>query len=113
MVRLTLALLVIVVLLAALGSAQEHARTIDECRADLALWEANGEQIPKLSFQELMARQHLLADCAQVDRESDHFYHYTLLHARYEGEQKGRLMNFLARHGLGQQFLTEDAAGDR
>ena len=83
--KLNLAFLAVLVLPTALGRTQEHAPTTEQCRADLAVWEANTGEIPKLSFRELIARERVLAHCTDVDAESDRFYHILLyMHATKE-----------------------------
>lgn len=107
-------------------SAQEHAPTVDVCRADAAVWNAavvnhNPETSKtKLPYDELAARSNEMHACRSVDpaRVGDsssitRMDAYTLLEALYKDEIASRAMNFIARHGLGKQFLAEDAAGAR
>jgi hypothetical protein len=110
---------------------QQPASTVEVCRAEAAVWfngrmaadytdaqdDWVGNKIPnrtetaRLPVKELMARQSEMFDCAKVDRENrgeyyeaGEFYHNVLT---------DRETQFIDRHGLWQQFVAEDAAGQR
>lgn len=106
--------------------SQEHAPTVDVCRADSAVWNAavmnhNPEASKsKLPFDELAARNKEMHDCVSVDPPHvgdepsiARMNTYSRLQALYTDEIAFRAMNFINRHGLGKQFLDEDAAGAR
>jgi hypothetical protein len=106
------------------GFAQQHAPTVDVCRADASVWNAAVMNLPerskaKLSVEELGIRQNEMHDCLTVDKsqpaEKSAAQHHTyqLLEADYTNEIEFRAMRFIRRHGLEQQFLREDAAGAR
>jgi hypothetical protein len=111
---------------AASASAQQHAPTVDVCRADAAVWNAavmnrNPEASKtKLPYDELAARAIEMHDCLTVDpahvgdaASIARMDTYSLLEADYTDEIASRAMHFIQRHGLGKQFLEEDAAGAR
>jgi hypothetical protein len=116
----------LVLLIATPEFAQQHAPTVNQCRADASVWNAavmnhNPEfSKSKLSVTELSLRQDEMHDCRSVDPErvgdSASFQRsdtYRLLEALYTNEIAWRASNFINRHGLWQQFLDEDAAGQR
>ena len=113
------------------GFAQKHAPTVDVCRADVAVWYntdisteyydaqrlwdtdkvPNRTDIAKLPIQEATARQGEMLDCTKVDEEKKEIYfkasdfYYDIL--------ADRVMQFMVRHKLWDQFRKEDAAGQR
>jgi hypothetical protein len=100
--------------------AQEvkHAPTVEQCRADQRLWSSKLEQfsgqpdpIWSISFKELMKWERELIDCVQVDLERRNEYSNTA--GEIDLERAGRLMRFLHRHNLYDQFIAEDAQGKR
>lgn len=129
----------LLLLLVAPATAQEHAPTVDICRADAALWisQIKTDKIDSLSFNELINRQNEMRDCMVVDPESDtappqttdseeiyraweehikdqnRFDNYEALFAAYCAVSGKRMYDFLDRHGLSQQFLQEDSARKR
>lgn len=102
-----------------------HAPTVEQCRADRALWfskisddakaeEAEGLRAPvahSVSFQQLNFCILEMHDCARIDPESNDLYYKTSGDAGVTAND--RLMNFLVRHNLLNQFLAEDAQGKR
>lgn len=111
--------------------AQEHAPTVDVCRADRALWEnieqrtdyftqetklitdgiRNTNPIAKLSFREITLRSAEMGACQSVDASSSHSY-YEMMNF-YQSVISDRYHRFIMRHHLMGQFKTEDAAGTR
>lgn len=70
----TLALLILV---SATALAQEHAPTVEQCRADAAVWSAKNADISTPSDKELWARVREMNQCVEVDPvESAHEYFF-------------------------------------
>ena len=105
-------------------SSQEvkHALTVEQCRADQRLWfskitdakaeEAEGLREPvahSISFQQLNFWNEEMHACARIDPESNDLYYKTSGDAVVAANN--RLVNFLYRHNLLNQFLAEDADG--
>jgi hypothetical protein len=108
---------------------QEHAPTVDVCRADRAVWDNTEEQtdymqqelkhlrdgikntnpIAKLSYREINLRILEMGNCASVDESNIHNY-YEMLRF-YKSVVNHRYESFLYRHHLFKQFNAEDAAG--
>jgi hypothetical protein len=110
---------------------QEHAPTVDVCRADRAAWHnideetdyfqqetkridggpRNRNPISKLSFKEINLRIMEMATCQSVDEpNSDKYFE---MHQFYSAVVYDRFRAFIVRHHLLQQFNAEDAAGAR
>lgn len=131
--RILLPAFVVAVLVASFASAQpaqnvEHAPTVDVCRADSALWNAEAlspkYHVENLSVQELLSRQTEMHKCGLVDRldptpqpdtinRISQTEKYAFLFGFYGTEIAVRALDFIARHGLEQKFYAEDAAGAR
>lgn len=112
--KTTAALAVAVLFLVAVSSAQDHAPTVEQCRADQSLWWEQfntRELISKLSARKLSQRSGEMHDCAAVDEE--HRNSYERLGAMFQMEFEQRLLDFVTRHDLMEKFLSEDAAGKR
>lgn len=113
------------------GSTQEHAPTVDVCRADQAAWgnaqaqqdyatqelqhakqgTKNTNPSAELPYEELIARQGEMVTCTAVDPpNSDKYVDTDNFYTQVAGD---RFENFIIRHNLMQQFLHEDAAGLR
>src|SRR5215469_3588790 len=102
-----------------------HMPTVQQCRADQKAWisklnddakteEAEGLQAPvahSISFQQLNFWSLEMHDCARIDPESGDLYFKTSDTALVTANN--RLVNFLYRHNLLNQFLAEDAQGKR
>lgn len=103
--------------LAVSSLAQDHAPTVEQCRADQRLWSSVHDEyalkdaVSKLSVQTLKQRSHQMNDCFAVDSENGRDY-FGLV-AAYGLELGRRYKNFIDRHNLMAQFLAEDAAGKR
>jgi hypothetical protein len=103
----------------------KHPPTVEQCRADQKLWfskitddakaeAAEGLREPvaaSISFQKLNFISLEMHDCASVDPESKKEYYLTSGDA--VGVANNRLVHFLYRHNLLNQFLAEDAQGKR
>ena len=101
----------------------EQASTVEQCRADRTLWfsklsddakaeEAEGLREPvahSISFQQLNFLNLEMHNCARIDPESNDLYYKTSGDA--VGTANNRLVHFIYRHNLYQQFLAEDAEG--
>ena len=106
--------------------AQEvnHGLTVERCRADQKVWfskmsddakaeEAEGLREPvahSISFQQLTFLTLGMHDCARIDPEFKKEYYQTSGDAVVAANN--RLVNFLYRHNLLNQFLAEDADGN-
>ena len=100
-----------------------HGLTVERCRADRALAfsklsddgkaeEAEGLPAPvahSISFQQLNLWNEEMHACARIDPESNDLYYKTSGDAVVAANN--RLVNFLYRHNLLNQFLVEDTEG--
>lgn len=105
----------------------QDAPTIEQCRADAAMWEPkpyNESFFDAQSMSDLEHRHTLLLACviAGTARRSHNKVtfnealetdQWNQLQSLYEGHEMGRLLNFIRRHGEWGQFNKEDAAGQR
>lgn len=127
------AITVFVVLLFSLPTpqVQEHAPTLEVCRADVAIWgnlDTNGEylkadtesqrngtpnrtEIARLPIGEIRGRMKEMSQCRHVDPSRDDLYFQTA--SFYDGVRADRWWHFIVRHGLAAQFEQEDAEGKR
>ena len=101
----------------------KHTLTVEQCRADRALAfselsdngkaeEAEGLPAPvahSISFQQLSFWNEEMHACARIDPESNDLYYKTSGDAVVAANN--RLVNFLYRHNLLNQFLAEDTEG--
>ena len=94
---------------------QDHAPTVEQCRADQRLWITqlieNPEIVKSLTYDQLNDRMLEMANCDAVDRDREIVYVETA--ARFNMKQMVRLLDFVKRHELLDQFRAEDAAGKR
>jgi hypothetical protein len=92
----------------------EHAPTVDQCHADVAVWYKQSKtEIESIPAHELDARRHEAYMCADVltDRlEREKSFGEANVYASHLQE---RMKDFLKRHGFMQQFADEDAKGAR
>jgi hypothetical protein len=111
--------------------AQEHAHSVESCRADLAVWGKKGDEndyreqearqlhggakndnpLTKVTVQELVLRMGEMGNCRIVDKSQEQQYLDVLKF--YSSIISDRMRNFLQRHNLVEQFLKEDAFGER
>ncbi len=121
-------LLLVILLSASSVHPQQHAPTVEVCRADYAVWNAEIKQtsrettMKRLSLNELIARQSEMAACLQVELamldasnvdELLRVSKYEVLSGAYLSEITERQEHFIDRHKMWQQFLHEDTAGSR
>lgn len=99
-------------------SGQDHAPTVEQCRADQRLWSSAMQDdatfakvVSKLSAEILAQRMSQMRDCFAVDGENSR--DYFVVNAGYGTELGTRYKDFIARHRLMTQFVTEDAVGKR
>ena len=94
---------------------QDHAPTVEQSRADQRLWITqlieNPEIVKSLTYDQLNDRMLEMANCDAVDRDREIVYVETA--ARFNMKQMVRLLDFVKRHELLDQFRAEDAAGKR
>ena len=96
------------------ANPQQHAPTVEQCRADAAVWDLTSmsqTQRDAITVVEAQNRYDQMADCAKVDVE--HADTYFARVSFYGAFMSKRLEHFLRRHNLMQQFIDEDAAGMR
>jgi hypothetical protein len=96
--------------------AVEHAPTVEQCQADRAYWMSKLEQpddkgVDDVSYDTLNGWHKEMSKCEVVD-PSNYWKYYNAM-GESNAEQLGRMIDFLSRHNLWQQFLDEDAAGKR
>ncbi len=98
---------------------QDHAPTVEQCRADQRLWSSvhdtqdYKDAMSRLSAQTLKQRSDEMSDCFAVDSENSHDYFAVVAACGMEMEMGRRYRHFIDRHHLMAQFLAEDAAGKR
>jgi hypothetical protein len=113
--KLNLTLCVLLLSLIPSLFSQDHAPTVEQCRADQRLWAAqldgNPEIVRSLAYYQLNDRMGEMADCVAVDRDREIVYADTA--GRFNNRQMVRLLDFVKRHELHDQFIAEDAAGKR
>ena len=113
--------------------AQQQSLTVARCRADAASWgnvdkfneyvkaedqykdpekpNPNSTELARLPLNEILKRALEMADCDSLDSRTDAPYARTAY--MYEHIWGDRMVNFLGRHNLWQQFQKEDAEGKR
>ncbi|MGA2855399.1 MAG: hypothetical protein ABSE40_00935 [Candidatus Sulfotelmatobacter sp.] len=93
----------------------DHAPTVAQCQADQRLWlskiEAEGARENLPPFDVLGEWNREMLDCQKVDPA--HAWNYSATGGEIVAEHATRLVSFLVRHQLWQQFKEEDAAGKR
>jgi len=107
--------LAVFVLTASVTAQVEHAPTVAQCQADQRLWLAQVEDIDHRSdlpkFFEINDRMKEMGECEKVDPVNRRRYSDT--QCELGAEQTLRLMKFIQRHNLLDQFTDEDAVGKR
>ena len=98
--------------------AQEHAPTVEQCRADAAVWSAKDADIKTPTMKELWLRVHEMNQCLAVDPvEAAHEYTFKYLTVcrNIGDEYADRVVSFINRHNpkWKSQFDAEDADGKR
>lgn len=108
--------------------AQEHAPTVEQCRADAKLWhqpmhaDSTHQVVKKMAYPELAARAGEMYDCIQVDDARDIksvnasdeiIIAYYSLETIYAEQLASRYRGFIIRYNLNDQFLAEDDEGKR
>jgi len=113
------------------SKAQEHAPTMDVCRADVAVWDNKEEQtdylnqetkhindsvrntnpIAKLTIREVALRSREMGNCASVDEAKANSYLEMMQF--YSSVLADRYRSFIERHDLMGKFMAEDKAGAR
>jgi hypothetical protein len=97
----------------AMAQDVKHAPTAAQCQADIAVWKAESKvDIEALAVNALVGRANELSDCSKVLVGDGSEWALTL-RAAYDQHIEKRYVNFLIRHGFGQQMVDEDAKGAR
>lgn len=109
---------------------QEHAPTLDVCKADIAVWYdrdaatdylnqeskhmtdgiRNTNPYNKLTITEIILRIHEMGQCYSVSGFEDRYHDAQMF---YSGIMHDRMANFIYRHHLMEQLKKEDAEGIR
>lgn len=92
----------------------EHAPTVEQCQADQAYWFSKLEQTHgtnDVTYDTLQGWHREMDKCLAVD-PANHWKYYNTM-SESDAEVATRLMKFVNRHSLWQQFLDEDTAGKR
>lgn len=99
----------------AIGQDVQHAPSVAQCQADQRLWlsrlEDNGDKLKDVTIRTLAAWQDEMGQCLAVDPENK--FKYSNTRSETAAEIELREGDFIDRHGLYDQFLAEDAAGQR
>src|SRR5580704_16494846 len=97
----------------------EHAPTVEQCRADQALWDDKiahpakdwANSVPEISSRSLNVMLNEMVACVSVD---------AVYRSKYNATSKvislvvgDRAMDFLIRHNLKEKFYQEDDSGRR
>jgi hypothetical protein len=110
MKRLGLSIGALSILIAATATGgQQHAPTVDQCRADTAAW--SHDDIAKIPVVQVRARLTETGNCITVDASRKDWYQ--IVEGLYASELGSRMYDFLQRHNLVGQFIDEDEQGLR
>jgi len=106
-------LLLFVALMSASSHAQvKHGPTVEQCRADQRQWLDKLENSTvRPDYETLTGWFDEMFDCGSVDPENRRLYYNVM--GEIDVDEGLRLEHFLRRHGLWNDFLTEDRAGKR
>lgn len=96
------------------GQGIKHAPAVAQCQADQRLWlskteEGDSPRLPK--YDVLSEWDSEMTDCEKVDPNNKWTYYNTseeITEIRHT-----RLIDFVSRHNLWQEFIAEDGAGKR
>jgi hypothetical protein len=112
-------------LLCGTALAQEHPPSAQQCVADANAWYALGinqsaqSALDALSFGELGRRTEEMRACGLSAAPIPHFREnplmedYAWISSIFADQQRSRMAAYIKRHRLGNEFLAEDAAGQR
>lgn len=91
----------------------EHAPTVEQCQADQRLWisKIEGPAGERPNWDTLADWEKESDDCQKVD-PTNRFKYYNL-GAEIDAERMLRLLHFVNRHNLYEQFIAEDEAKKR
>jgi len=112
-----LAVLTVLFAFPAFAQDVKHAPTVAQCQADQRLWNSKLEDKPHqqgladISYGTLMEWIIEMGDCEEVDPENRDKYLNTGQEAITANAI--RLRDFIRRRKLFEEFLKEDAAGER
>jgi hypothetical protein len=100
----------------AIGQEVEHAPTVAQCQADQRLWRAKlegdqGFDLKDVTLNTLAHWEAEMVKCEAVDPPNQSRYFNTDVEA--VAAESHREFDFIKRHGLLEQFVKEDAAGQR
>lgn len=120
-------LFVLLVILWVIKMVAQDAPTVEQCRADAAMWEPQPYSrafFDALSMAELDHRHTVLLQCGIVGAtrharnmvtltEAIETDQWNQLDGLYNSHETGRLLSYIKRHGEWADFNKEDAAGQR
>ena len=101
------------------SSQQGFAVSIERCRSDLASWTNNfsyrdqGKPDSLLTYDQLTARIGEAKGCRIIDDNEPYHTAAAIVQSNYSAVVNERLLDFVARHNLSEQFKKEDADGLR
>jgi hypothetical protein len=92
--------------------AQEvkHAPTVEQCHADASSAPVDASSAP-VSYKEMDSWVSKMGQCISVDIDNFELYLHTQAAVLYL--QRERTQNFVKRHNQWNQFIPEDAQGNR
>jgi hypothetical protein len=102
----------------------QDAPTIQQCRADFAMWQVKSTNFDSLSTADMMHRGEVMSLCGMTGKtqraanmttldEAIEIGQWIGLESSYELRIMTRMLNYIKRHGQLEQFWKEDAAGLR
>src|ERR1700746_1354114 len=91
----------------------EHAPTVAQCQADQALWlsKMENDNMSDVTVLTILAGEHEMQPCKDVAPANQDKYYNT--QNEPIAAESIREANFIARAGLWERFVAEDAAGKR
>ena len=118
-------LTVSMILLIALAKAEESPTVLKQCRIDLNAYtklgpltnpsfaqiKAQKDYLRSFRLSEISQRSKEMGDCMEADPQNE--IGYARVSLLLQQEETSRYVNFLLRHGLWNQFVAEDAEGNR
>jgi len=104
-----------ILLLIAVSAWSQDKPTVEQCRADFNAWKSTTDsERDSLDVRELQRRFGEMTSCTEVeDKYWERKERYFNVSEVYGDAISARYLKFLIRHKLLQQFLDEDAAGQR
>ncbi len=105
----------VVAILHGFAFAQDHAPTLEQCKADVNLWnnEFQHNGYVNVSIHELNERSKELSAClVSYPKDPSHGL-WVDVHVQFHSVMEYRYSAFIARHNLFNKFMEEDKQGKR